>query len=317
MRKHTRYILLLAASAVMASCSEHYITYDDAEYIMFADSVATYAVREDIPSFSVPVVSTIKCDCDRTFAVEVLSGGSAVEGRDFVVDSYTFTIPAGQNRADIKISGVYDRLEYDKPVSFSMRLLVPDELKMPFYSDCQTVTIDKKAKYDKSYYCGYAMVTSLFLYEFNQTGEYQRLIFTQVNKNDPNTVILRNYLFDGYDVKIHFDDSDPLNPTVTMDEGQAISDEASVFGIIYGDNRIYTMSSPLYMSYFMAHRKAVELVDRVYVETLGNPIGMVGDFMNVVEWVSDEEAERLQIEDGLTVIKYLDAEGNPILEYED
>jgi hypothetical protein len=34
----------------------------------------------------------------------------------------------------------------------------------------------------------------------------------------------------------------------------------------------------------------------VYVYDLGDPIGTVGQFYNVLEWVSDEEAERLQRE---------------------
>jgi hypothetical protein len=34
----------------------------------------------------------------------------------------------------------------------------------------------------------------------------------------------------------------------------------------------------------------------VYVENLGEMIGTVGHYYNILEWVSDEEAERLQKE---------------------
>jgi hypothetical protein len=34
----------------------------------------------------------------------------------------------------------------------------------------------------------------------------------------------------------------------------------------------------------------------MYVENLGEPVGTVGHFYNIMEWVSDEEAERLKRE---------------------
>ena len=37
----------------------------------------------------------------------------------------------------------------------------------------------------------------------------------------------------------------------------------------------------------------------MYVENLGVPVGTVGSFYNIMEWVSDEEAERLKKEEGM------------------
>jgi hypothetical protein len=37
----------------------------------------------------------------------------------------------------------------------------------------------------------------------------------------------------------------------------------------------------------------------MYVEKLGEPVGTVGHFYNIMEWVSDEEAHRLMEEEGL------------------
>jgi hypothetical protein len=34
----------------------------------------------------------------------------------------------------------------------------------------------------------------------------------------------------------------------------------------------------------------------MYVENLGVPVGTVGHFYNIMEWVSDEEGERLKKE---------------------
>lgn len=37
----------------------------------------------------------------------------------------------------------------------------------------------------------------------------------------------------------------------------------------------------------------------MYVENLGTPVGSVGNFYTILEWVSDEEADRLQREEGM------------------
>ena len=38
---------------------------------------------------------------------------------------------------------------------------------------------------------------------------------------------------------------------------------------------------------------------RAYVYDLSTLVGYVGDFYNILEWVSDEEADRLQREEGM------------------
>jgi hypothetical protein len=81
-----------------------------------------------------------------------------------------------------------------------------------------------------------------------------------------------------------------------MDKDQVLSDEASVFGQILGDNHILGDDSPYYTSYFNSCQRFAVLWLHVYVEDLGTPIGTVGNFYNVLEWVSDEEAERLKRE---------------------
>ena len=45
----TKVILIAGAIALLASsCKEHYTTYDDAEYVMFADTAKVYAVQQDV-----------------------------------------------------------------------------------------------------------------------------------------------------------------------------------------------------------------------------------------------------------------------------
>ena len=65
----------MLAAASLAGCKERYVTYEDAEYVMFADTMATYPVQKDVEYFSIPVVSTVTRDYDRTFGVEIIDKG--------------------------------------------------------------------------------------------------------------------------------------------------------------------------------------------------------------------------------------------------
>ena len=74
-------ILTLALTLGFVSCDEEYVTYSDAEYLMFAQEQSINMVLADQEYFTVPVSSTVACDYDRTFGVEVVDKGSnAIEG---------------------------------------------------------------------------------------------------------------------------------------------------------------------------------------------------------------------------------------------
>ena len=104
-------ITIFAATA-LCSCEEKYVTYSDAEYVMFADTLAAYPVQKDVDFISIPVVSTVIKDYDRTFGVEVIDRSSnAIESYHYRLASNTITIKAGENRADVLVYGKYDNIE--------------------------------------------------------------------------------------------------------------------------------------------------------------------------------------------------------------
>jgi hypothetical protein len=106
-------------------------------------------------------------------------------------------------------------------------------------------------------------------------------------------IICKNWLNDGYDVTMTFHASDPMKPFVTMDADQVASDEGSFFGISYGDDKLLVTNSSLYDSIFYPCGKYLYIWVELYVENLGEPVGTVGHFYNIMEWVSKEEGERL------------------------
>ena len=49
MKQIFKYItVLFAAASVLSGCHERYVTYSDDEYVMFADTMATYPVQKDV-----------------------------------------------------------------------------------------------------------------------------------------------------------------------------------------------------------------------------------------------------------------------------
>lgn len=287
------------AGTLLCGCEEEHTVYSDAEYVMFADQEATYPVEQDVEYFEVPVASTVACDYDRTFGVEVIDRGSnAVEGLHYRLRSNTITIKAGERSTSVGVHGIYDNIEPTDSLGFILKLVMPEQLEMPLYGSQTNVVMMKSCPFDIDAFTGYCMVTSLFLYEFSSLS-YQRLIYTEKHPTLENTIICRNFLYDGYDITMTFEPDDPLSPTVGMDADQVLSDEASVFGTIYGDNKILVAESSYADSYFYSCRNYVALWFMAYAENLGTSVGTVGHFYNILEWVSDEEADRLRREDGI------------------
>lgn len=304
MKKILYIIISVAAAWGFTSCQEQYVTYSGPEYLMFADTLSTNMVLADGSTFKVPVASTVKCDYDRTFGVEVVDAGSnAIEGKHFSLKSHSVTIPAGKLTTDVEVLGHYDNIEPTDSLGFVLKLVMPEQLNWnDLYagSDRTKVVMYKSCPFDINNFTGWCMLTSLFIYSYpGDNTNYQRLIRTELHPTEENTIILRDALYDGYDVTITFNPENPAEPLVTMASGQVLSDEASVLGWILGDDHILAELSPMSPSYFNSCQRFVELWLHVYVEKVGENIGSVGHFLNVLEWVSDEEADRLQREDGM------------------
>ena len=300
MRRILIYIALPLALALSSSCQESYVTYDDAEYIMFADTLATYPVQKDVEWFSIPVVSTVRKDYDRTVGVEIIDkGNNAIENLHYRLQSNTVTIKAGETRADVLVHGYYDNIEATDSIGFQLQLVMKDELVMPLYGKQTKAVLMKSCPFDINDFTGYCVLTSMFLYNYSITGSYQRLVYTEKHPSEDNVIICRNWLNDGYDVTMTFHAEDPMKPLVTMESDQVASDEGSFFGTTHGDDKILVTNSPLYESIFYPCGRYLYIWTEMYVENLGVPVGTVGHFYNIMEWISDEEADRLKNEAGM------------------
>jgi hypothetical protein len=295
MKQIFKYIAMsFVAALALNACQERYVQYEGAEYVMFADTLAVYPVMEGADQFSIPVVSTVTRDYDRTFGVEVLDKlSNAIERKHYSLESNTITIKAGETRADVKVRGHFENIGEADSLGFALQLVMNDELVMPLYGKQTKAVLMKTGKFDRSKFTGYCVLSSMFLQNYSLNGEYNRLIFTEPHPTLKNTVICRNWLKDGYDVELTFNDDDPLMPIVTMARTVA-SDQGSFFGTAYGQwgDKLYVRSSNLAQSIFYPLGGYLY----IWTELSVDEYGIVGNFYNVMQWVTDEEAERIKRE---------------------
>lgn len=295
MKQIIRYTILSLAAFASFACQERYVTYSDAEYVMFADTLKVYPVLKDAEYFSIPVVSTVIRDYDRTFGVEIIDKTSnAIEMKHYSLESNTITIKAGENRTDVRVRGYFDSFEPTDSLGFTLQLVMKDELEMPLYGKQTKAVMMKSGPFDIDMFTGYCVLSSMFLQQYSQTGGYNRLIYTEPHPTLKNTIICRNWLKDGYDVTMTFNGDDPLLPEVSMEKGQVASDQGSFFGTIYGEwgDKLLVTSSNLAQSIFYPLGGYLYVWTEISVEEYG----VVGHFYNVMQWVSDEEAERIMRE---------------------
>ena len=287
-------ILSLALFAGLTSCEEERTVYNGPQYIMFADTLSVLGVENSEEYFDIRIAATKAVEKDYTLAVEVIDS-SAVEGVHYTIESNTVTIKAGQLTTSVRIRANYESLAIgEDPVAFRLRLVTDEETHWNLYGDkgLETkVMLQKICPFDVNAFSGYAMVTSTFLYDY--VGSYNRLIKTEVDSTKKNTIILRDYLYDGYDVKVRFTTDDMLNPLIEMDD-QPMASTGEAFGTIYGDGMLHIYQPSSMVSYYSSCEKFILQYMTVWVPGMAAGTNTVGNFINAVEWISDDEARILK-----------------------
>ena len=296
MKNTFKYIVLsFVAIIALNACEERYVTYNGAEYVMFADTLAVYPIMEHDHTFTIPVVSTVTRNYDRTFGVEVIdSKSNAIERKHYTLESNTITIKAGQRRADVVVRGHFDSFEAEDSLGFALSLVMNDALELPLYGRQTKAVFMKTGPFNIEKFTGYCVLSSMFLQQYDPYGNYNRLVYTEKHPTLKNTIICRNWLKDGYNVTMTFDDSNPLLPLVKMAKNQVAADQGGFFGTTYGEwgDKLLVTSSNLAESIFYPLGGYLY----IWTEFSVDEVGVVGHFYNVMQWISNEEAERLMRE---------------------
>ena len=309
MKKIINILSVVALAVGVLSCTEQYTTYEGKEYLMFADTLSMNAVTNEGAAFKVAVSSTVVRKYDRTYAVEIIDDGSnAIEGKHYRLKSNTFTIPAGEVASEIEVFGNYDNIEPTDSLGFTLQLVMPDALKWNLYpkSNRTKVVMFKACPFDINEWGGvkdgskdepkYCLLTSQLLYNYPGTNTaFQRLVKCYKHKNLENTIVMEDMFYDGYDLTLTFNTENPSEPILELAPDQVIGEEFMVFGTEWGDGKILAQRSPMGTtpSSYNACQKYAVLYVRMYVKNFSEMVGYMGDFYNILEWVSKEEADEM------------------------
>lgn len=279
--------------ATFTNCEEQHTLYQGDEYIMFADTLTVLGVENSDEVFDITIAATTVSDKDRTVAVEVIDKHSnAIEGVHYTIESNTVTIKAGELAGSLRIKGIAENLTVDYDPEVMLHLIADNKYHWDLYGgDTTRVVLRKVCAFDINAFSGYAMITSTFLY--NYTGSYNRLIKTEVDPTEENTIILRDFYYDGYDVKLRFTADDALNPLIEMDD-QPLASTGEAFGTIYGDGMLHIYQPTNYVSYYSACEKFIYQYITLWVPGMPAGSNTVGTFIQAIEWISDDEARILQ-----------------------
>ncbi|CDD52269.1 DUF4984 domain-containing protein [Phocaeicola sp.] len=282
--------MLFFALSVMAGCSEENATYSGPDYVMFSDTLQTIAVQSDDTYYDIPVTATTACDYDRTYSVEVVDKGSnAIEGVHYDLQSNNVTIKAGERTSSIKIRGHYNNFEDTDSIGVMLRLTADKDKIWDLYGRDTKVVLVKVCPFDINTFVGYAVLTSTFFTDYMQTTE-MRLLTTEKDPEVENGIILKNFLYDGYDIKVSFNTDNPLQPLLEM-EPQVVGSTVEAFqGSWHGDDKLRVMNTTGAISYYNVCQNFFFQYMTFYV----NGVGTVGTYANVVEWISKEEYDYLK-----------------------
>lgn len=292
MRHFFYHITLLALLTIsMASCQSEYTVYSGPNHIMFSDTMFVMPVEQGDSIYRVTISATCAAPHDRCVGVEIVASESnAVEGYHYDLVSSTVTIPAGKLTADVELIGHYDNVTIADSIGVVLRLACDKKDEWSLYGTDTKVMMQKVCPFDINAFVGPCMVISSYMQDYMPTKD-RLLRYSELDPEEENTIIIRDYFYEGYDVKIHFTTDDKLNPLLTMEE-QVFGSTAEAFGTIYGNGKIMMYQSTYGPSYYSTCENFIFQYVTLYVAG----VGTVGTYMNAVRWLSEDEAEQMRQE---------------------
>lgn len=285
---------VVTVAICLTGCKPEYTTYNGPDYILFSDTLYEMAVVDDEAYYDVPVVATRACDYDRNVAVEIIDAGSnAIEGKHYSIESNTVTIKAGELRGNLRVRGYHNNIDVADSLGFELHLIIPEDARWDMYGNKANVVLKKACKFDINAFTGPCVVSSTFIMNYMNVDKI--LTRSEVCPEEENTIVIKDYFFKGYDIKIKFEANDVYNPLIRMDD-QRFARTSDAFGTKYGDGFINVYQPTAYTSYYSSCEKFIFQYMTLYVPGMSASVNTVGTFVNAVEWISEDEAEKLKRE---------------------
>lgn len=280
----------IALLSLLAGCQAEKTTYEGPDYILFSADSHTLGILDSEEWFEIPISATRTANEERTIGVEVVaSESSAIEGLHYILESNTLTIPKGELTTAVRIKGLAENIDINSMLSIKLRLVIDPELVWDAYGIESEVLLQKCCPFDINNFTGYAKITSTWTMQYMNAEA--RLVRTERDPEDKSAIIVKDMFYDGYDIGLKLNSEDRLNPTVTLTE-QVLGTTGEAFGTIYGNGKLMMAEPTGYTSYYGTCENFLVLYSMMYVDG----VGVVGTYVNIFEWISDLEAERIMRE---------------------
>ena len=272
----------------LVGCEAERTTYDGPNYIMFSAERHDLGILDSEEWFEIPISATRTADHDRNVGVEIIAArSSAIYGKHYTIESTTVTIPAGELTAMLRIKGYPEAISVTDNLGITLNLVVEQEDVWDEYGTETEVYLHKCCPLDMNAFTGYAVLTSTWTMQYMNVESL--LVKTRLDETMPNTIIVEDMYYEGYDIRITFKNDNRLEPFIEMPEAQVAGTTGEAFGTIYGNGKLMMMQPADSGSYYSPCEGFLLQYVTMYVEN----VGTVGTYANVLEWISDEEAERI------------------------
>lgn len=285
-----KHLAIIGIALVLLGCKTERPTYDNRNFIMFSEENHTFGVLDEEEWFEVLVSASRTSDKDRNIGVEVvIAESSAIEDMHFVLESHTVTIKAGELTTAVRIKGIPEAISPNANVDIKLNLVLSEEDILDEYGTETTVTLQRCCPFDINNFKGYAVLTSTWSMQYMNTES--RLVRTSLDE-ESSVIVVEDMFYEDYDIRIKLHAEDRLNPIATLCGPQVVGSTGEAFGTIYGNGKLM-MDEPMgYVSYYGTCENFLVLYSLMYVEE----VGTVGSYVNILEWISDDEAERIMRE---------------------
>ena len=272
----------------LVGCEPERPTYDGPNYIMFSAERHDLGILDSEEWFEIPITATRTADHDRNVGVEIIAArSSAIYGMHYTIEATTVTIPKGELTAMLRIKGYPEAISVTDNLGITLNLVIDEEDVWDEYGTETEVYLHKCCPLDMNTFTGYAVLTSTWTMQYMNVESL--LVKTRLDETMPNTIVVESMYYNGYDIRITFKNDNRLEPLIEMSEPQVIGSTGEAFGTIYGNGKLMMMQPADSGSYYSPCEGFLLQYVTMYVEE----VGTVGTYANILEWISDEEAERI------------------------
>lgn len=291
---HSKLSILATLSTALlllsTACSSDYTEYEGPDHIMFSTERHDLGILDSEEWFEIPISAMRTADTERRLGVEIIAERtSAIEGLHFTLESSTVTIPSGELRTAVRLKGNPESIAVGEELVVALRLVIPKDMEWDGGAMETEVYLHKCCPMSIDMFTGYCKVTSTWIMQYMNADA--RLVHTELDPENENTIIVRDLFYNGYDVRFTFNTEDRLLPTVDTEES-VIGSTGEAFGTIYGNGKLMMTPAMGYTSIYSSCERYMMQYSTIYVEE----VGTVGTYVHIFEWISDAEAERIMNE---------------------